>query len=213
MDDATQARSVSVLIGRFDDLLAYGLKALLESDDSVRLVGHDVERRRLGAALRAHRPQVAIFDRAALARAAEVRELRTRHPQTSLVLLTDRPADAECAQMLAFGASACLGKATEARDVLNAIHQASRGLQVVPRPDGQLQDGAVSRDRMLTQREAEVLGLLREALSNAQIAARLHVSIETVRTHARNVYRKLGVSSRRELLAPMPPAPTTPPQR
>jgi DNA-binding CsgD family transcriptional regulator len=43
--------------------------------------------------------------------------------------------------------------------------------------------------------------LLRSGRSNAEIAHTLHVSIETVRTHARRVYRKLGVGSRRELRA------------
>ena len=52
---------------------------------------------------------------------------------------------------------------------------------------------------LLTAREAEVLELLRTGRSNAEIAAALHVSIETVRTHARHVYRKLGVGTRREL--------------
>ena len=44
--------------------------------------------------------------------------------------------------------------------------------------------------------------MLQEARSNAQIAAELHVAVETVRTHAGNIYRKLGVSSRRELPPP-----------
>ena len=44
-----------------------------------------------------------------------------------------------------------------------------------------------------------MLELLQGGRSNAEIAASLHVGVETVRTHARNIYRKLGVSSRREL--------------
>ena len=43
--------------------------------------------------------------------------------------------------------------------------------------------------------------LLRGGRSNAEIASDLHVSIETVRTHARRIYRKLGVRTRRELRA------------
>ena len=54
---------------------------------------------------------------------------------------------------------------------------------------------------LLTQREGDVLQLLRQGLSNAAIALDLQIGIETVRTHARNIYRKLGVSSRRELVA------------
>ena len=49
-----------------------------------------------------------------------------------------------------------------------------------------------------------MLAQLQQRRSNAQIAADLHISIETVRTHARHIYRKLGVASRRELLAPAP---------
>jgi DNA-binding CsgD family transcriptional regulator len=54
---------------------------------------------------------------------------------------------------------------------------------------------------VLTPREAEVMELLQSGRSNAEIAHTLHVSIETVRTHARRIYRKLGVKTRRELRA------------
>ena len=52
---------------------------------------------------------------------------------------------------------------------------------------------------LLTPREADVLELLQQGQTNAQIAMALHVGVETVRTHARNIYRKLGVKTRREL--------------
>jgi DNA-binding NarL/FixJ family response regulator len=55
----------------------------------------------------------------------------------------------------------------------------------------------------LTPRETDVLGLLQDGSSNAEIAAALHVGVETIRTHARNIYRKVGVSSRRELRSPV----------
>jgi Bacterial regulatory proteins, luxR family len=47
-----------------------------------------------------------------------------------------------------------------------------------------------------------VLPLLQLGRSNAQIAVALQVGVETVRTHARNIYGKLGVSSRRDLAVP-----------
>ncbi len=56
-----------------------------------------------------------------------------------------------------------------------------------------------SGPELLTPREAEVLEKLRAGASNAQIARELHVGIETVRTHARAIFRKVGVRSRREL--------------
>jgi DNA-binding NarL/FixJ family response regulator len=103
--------------------------------------------------------------------------------------------------MLSFGATGCLSKETEARDVVNAIHLASRGMHVLPRSAAA--GGGVDRLGMegneLTAREAEVLELLQDCHTNSEIAEALAIGIETVRTHARSIYRKLGVPSRQEL--------------
>lgn len=188
---------ITVAVGRFDDLLARGLRGLIEDDPSLALVAADIAPAQLAPVLRAHRPHVAILDTGSLYSPVEVRELTARHRRTHLLLLSDRPSSVECAQLLAFGAAACLAKATQVRDVLNAIHLASRGLQLIPRDA----DGNASSSGLLTPRETDVLAQLQRRRSNAQIAAELHISIETVRTHARHIYRKLGVGSRRELLA------------
>jgi DNA-binding NarL/FixJ family response regulator len=194
---------ITVVLARFDDLFAGGLSELIEREESLALLAADVEHKRISVLLRAHRPDVAILNLGALGKPAEVRDLSGAHPATRLVLLGNDPAPVECAQLLAFGASACLGRDTQARDVINAIHLASRGLQVIPRVPAGSGGGPVASagpsTGLLTRREAEVLPLLQQGRSNAQIALELRVGVETVRTHARNIYRKLGVSSRRDL--------------
>jgi DNA-binding NarL/FixJ family response regulator len=190
----------TVVLSRFDDLLAAGLRELIKSDPSLRIVADNVEQARISVVLRAHHPDVAILDVGALVKLAEVRELSTGHPDTRLVLLATALSAVESAQLLAFGASACLSRDTQSRDVLTAIHLASRGLQVIPRESAST-GGSIAGGYLLTQREAEVLPLLQQGRSNSQIAVALQVGVETVRTHARNIYRKLGVSSRRELVA------------
>lgn len=193
---------ITVVLAHFDDLFAGGLRKLVESDPSLLVVAADVQHRRIGVVLRAHRPDVAILDIGALDKLAEVRELSSSYPATRLLLLGHDPAPVECTQALAFGASACLGRDTQSRDVINAIHLASRGLQVIPRAAGSAGSGLLTPSALLTRREVEVLPLLQRGDSNAQIALALGVGIETVRTHARNIYRKLGVRTRRELAAP-----------
>src|SRR5580692_5014803 len=193
---------ITVVLAHFDDLFAGGLRELIESDPSLAVVAADVEHRRIGVVLRAHRPDVAILDADVLGKLADVRELSAGDPGTRLVLFGGDPAPVECAQALAFGASAYLGRDTQSRDVVNAIHLASRGLQVIPRMPAGSDGGRVAAGGLLSRREAEVLPLLQQGHSNARIALDLRVGIETVRTHARNIYRKLGVSSRRELAAP-----------
>jgi DNA-binding NarL/FixJ family response regulator len=195
------AHGITVALGGFDDLLARGLRGLIEDDPLLELVAEDVSVAQLTVVLRARRPRVAILDAARLRSPADVRNLTSSHPATHLMLLAERPSSVECAQLLAFGASACLAKTTQARDVLNAIHLASRGLQLTPASAG-TGAGAIDGGQLLTRREAEVLELLQHGSSNPQIALALSVGVETIRTHARNIYRKLGVSSRRELMAP-----------
>ena len=151
---------------------------------------------------------MAILDVDALPSLAEIRRLGREHPDTRLVLLVTHTTTAECNQALAFGASAYLGRDTQARDVQNAIHLASRDLQLIPRARNDSVARPLQGSQLLTQREAEVLPLLQQGSSNAEIAARLGVGVETIRSHARNIYRKLGVSSRRELTAlPSRPSP------
>jgi DNA-binding NarL/FixJ family response regulator len=190
---------ITVVLERFDDLFARGLHELIESDPSLAIVAADVAHRRIPVVLGAHHPGVAILDVGALRKLAEVREISGSHPTTRLVLLGNDPAPVECAQLLAFGASACLGRDTQSRDVINAIHLASRGLQVIPRAAASSGGGPVAGGGLLSRRESEVLPLLAQGHSNARIAVALQVGVETIRTHARNIYRKLGVSSRREL--------------
>jgi len=184
-------------VGQFEDLLARGLRGLIEDDPSLALLVADVSAGELARTLRSRRPRVAIVDQAGLESAAQVRELADRYPATRLVLIAERLSSAESAQLLAFGAAACLDRATQMRDVLNAIHLASRGMQLAPREFAEAPPSAAA----LTPRESEVLAELQRRRANAQIASDLHISVETVRTHARSIYRKLGVSSRRELFS------------
>jgi DNA-binding NarL/FixJ family response regulator len=191
---------ITIALARFEDLLSLGLRALIEEDESLELVAFDVPQPELPALLSRYGPRVAILNFGSLRNAGEVRELHYAHPSTHLVVLGNRPTPAESSQMLSFGATACLAKTTEARDVLTAIHLASRGLHVLPTMAGRAIAGpGIAGPELLTPREADVLDLLQRGRSNAEIAASLHVSVETVRTHARHIYRKLGVRTRREL--------------
>lgn len=194
---------ITVALARFEDLVSRGLRDLINEDESLELVAVDVPPAELPAALTARAPAVAILNFGSLRSAAEVRDLHHAFPSTHLVVLGNRPTPAESSQMLSFGATACLAKTTQARDVLTAIHLASRGLHVLPttRPGGEARGNGVAGPELLTPREADVLDLLQRGRSNAEIAASLHVSVETVRTHARHIYRKLGVRTRRELQA------------
>ncbi len=193
---------VSVLLAQFEDITGLGLRMLIDGDPTLELVAHDVTHAELAEAIAGHAPRVAVINFGSLVSATELRDLHHQFPDTRLLVLANRPDPGECRQLLSFGANACLAKHTEARDVLHAIHLASRGLQVLPAATLGAGEGAPPPGPdLLTPREAEVLAQLQRGRSNAEIALELSVGIETVRTHARRIYRKLGVRTRRELRA------------
>jgi DNA-binding NarL/FixJ family response regulator len=103
------------------------------------------------------------------------------------------------------GVSACLSKTTAAPDLVTDIERIARGEVVVaPHFGGRLGAGAPDwpgRTAGLTPRESEVLALLAAGHRNAEIAAALVITLDTVKTHLRTAYRKLGVTNRAQAVA------------
>jgi DNA-binding NarL/FixJ family response regulator len=190
---------ITLALAEFEDIVNRGLESLIDDDAHLKLVVSGVSRDRLANTLVDCKPDVAILNFGSLSTPAELRDLHATVPGTRLLVLANNPSPAECRQMIGFGATACLAKSTEARDVLHAIYLASRGLHVLPPSASGSHAYEPTGPAPLTAREADVLELLQGGRSNAEIAASLHVGVETIRTHVRNIYRKLGVSSRREL--------------
>jgi DNA-binding NarL/FixJ family response regulator len=191
----------TVVAGKFEDLIAKGLEVVIGSDPDLELAARDVPLSEIQSVAAKNSPAVVLLNFGALSSPAEVQALAQRMPDARIVVLANRPTAAECTQMLAFGATGCLSKETEARDVVNAIHLASRGMHVLPRSAAA--GGGVDRLGMegteLTAHVADVVELLQDGYTNSEIAENLSIGVETVRTHARSIYRKLGVPSRREL--------------
>jgi DNA-binding NarL/FixJ family response regulator len=193
---------VTVVVSKFEDLVAIGLTQLLGEDPNLQVLANGIPPSGIEAAITEHRPAVAVLNFGSLNSPAQVFQLHQSFPETRLVVLANRPTSAECNQMLSFGATACLSKETQGRDVVHAVHLASRGMHVLPRSaagGGNINGSRIKGSDLLTPREADVLELLQEGATNAQIAQTLSIGLETVRTHARNIYRKLGISSRRDL--------------
>src|SRR5437588_6726728 len=127
------AAPIPVSSARFEDLVSIGLQRLILEDPNLKLLASDVELDRLESVLDEHHPSVVLLNFGSLPQPAMIYQLHQSHPETRVVLLANRPSAAECNQMLSFGATACIPKETQGRDIINAIHLASRGMHVLPR--------------------------------------------------------------------------------
>jgi DNA-binding NarL/FixJ family response regulator len=140
-----------------------------------------------------------------------VRELRAVNPHGMVLVLTASTSRREMARAVAAGAAGVLHKSAGIAEIMSAVRRLGAGEQLLSLREIVELFGQADRDRAreraaraalggLTAREREVLQTLADGLSDKEIAQRLHVTTETVRTHMVNILGKLGVESRLQAL-------------
>ncbi|MFC9429042.1 response regulator [Streptomyces sp. NPDC056987] len=135
------------------------------------------------------------------------RRIRTEHPGTQIVVLTTYADDDSLFAALQAGARGYLTKDAQGEEIVRAVDDVLAGqaglapavqrrlLEHVTAPPAAALAPAELPDG-LTAREAEVLTLVAEGLSNKEIAGRLHIGAATVKTHINNLFAKTGVRDR-----------------
>lgn len=131
------------------------------------------------------------------------RRIRAAHPSTQVIILTTYDDDESILAALRAGARGYLTKDSGAEEIARAVALVRAGRAMMdPAVQARLVDRLQAEPERkllpddLTPREAEVLRLIAEGLSNAEIAGRLFVSEATVKTHINNVFSKIGVRDR-----------------
>jgi DNA-binding NarL/FixJ family response regulator len=133
------------------------------------------------------------------------RKICTLYPNTKVLVLTTFDNDEWVFDAIRAGASGYLMKDTPRGKVIEAVRGTLMGKSYVdPLVAGKLLDRVASKQEQpatvitarLTNREVEVLRLLAQGLSNAEIAEKLHLSEGTVRNHVSSIFSKLDVSDR-----------------
>jgi DNA-binding NarL/FixJ family response regulator len=130
------------------------------------------------------------------------RELRRRHPEIGLIVLTMYAGDEQLLTALEAGASAFIAKSAASDDVVAAARHAAASPNSFTAKDlnAALQRRASPSGPQLSGRELEVLGLLAEGLGVAAISRHLFVSDSTTKTHIARLYDKLGAANRAQAI-------------
>ena len=202
---------VSVLIADDQALVRTGLRAILETQPDLVVVGEAVDGLDAVDLVRRRRPDVALMDikmpgldgleatRRIVAEAGDA---------TAVLVLTTFDLDEYVYEALRAGASGFLLKDAPAEQLIAAIHTLAAGEALIApaitkrliaqfaRAAPPSEASAAAALEELTPREREVLLLIARGMSNAEIAAELVLSEATVKTHVKRVLSKLGVRDR-----------------
>lgn len=140
------------------------------------------------------------------------RQIKQSLPDTTIVVLTVRDDDEKLFEALKSGAQGYLLKDIRSHKMVDMLHSAMNSeAAITPSLAGrvlaefrrmslnQKNDSDIpSEDNLLTERELEVLSLVTKGASDREVAEKLTVSLNTVKTHIRNILSKLRVNSRRD---------------
>jgi DNA-binding NarL/FixJ family response regulator len=131
-----------------------------------------------------------------------VREVRRTTPDAGVVVLTMHSGDEQIFAAMEAGASAFVGKDAPSSEVVEAARHAAvspRSFLCAGLTDAVLRRATATANQ-LTAREDDVLKLLADGLSAAEIGLRMHLSESTVKSHLAKIYQKLGVTNRSQAL-------------
>jgi len=201
-----------IRVGIVDDhsIVRQGLRALLDREPDLCVVGEAASAESATAMVAQARPDVVLLDlKLSAGRGCDglglCAALTERFPDSRVLVLTAFADEWLILEAIKQGAKGYLGKdvdLTELARAVRAVHRNesafdSRSASVVVRWTHS-KGGPGAPAQQITPREREILGLLARGLSNGAIAKRLYISGTTVKFHVGNVMRKLGATRRAE---------------
>jgi DNA-binding NarL/FixJ family response regulator len=174
-----------------------GLSTIIGSQPDMLLVGQAGNAEEAIKEFRTHRPDVTLMDLRlpGLSGTDALIAIRGEFPHARIVMLTTSDGDGEIQRALRAGAAAYLLKSTPKKGLVSVIRSVHAGQRHVP-PEVAARLAEHMGDDVLTPRELEVLGLIRDGHRNKEIAARLAISEATVNFHIKNLVDKLRANDR-----------------
>jgi len=204
---------IKILVVDDHPLSRIGLRYLLEEANDMTIVGEAMNGEQAVAGVEEYKPNVVLMDvgMPVMDGIQASKQIREKNPQTRIIMLTSHDSEEDIFASLAAGASGyCLKDVNQDRlfTAIRAVHAgdlwldtAIAGKVVTAISSSRLTwpsggQGQSGQAETLSQRELDVLNLLVEGLSNQQIADRLVIGLETVKTHIKHILDKLAVSDR-----------------
>jgi NarL family two-component system response regulator LiaR len=202
----TERRSIAVLIVDDHAVVREGIRALLETEADIRVVGQAANGREAVETAARTRPDVVLMDLVMpeMDGVEATAQLKRLDPDVEILVLTSFGGDDKLFPAVRAGALGYLIKDAEPEELVRAVREAAAGTpcldpavarRILRQVANEEEESAPAKD-LLSERERDVLRLLAHGLSNERIARRLYISEATVRTHVTHILTKLELTNR-----------------
>jgi DNA-binding NarL/FixJ family response regulator len=198
---------INILLVDDQNLIRQGLKALLELESDLQIVG-EAENGQIAINLvQELQPDVVLMDirMPVMDGVTATKEICQRFPQVNILILTTFDDDTYVAAAIGYGAKGYLLKDTPSEEIAAAIRAVDRGYtHLAPGMMAKVMAGRVNEAKVvlplelqeLTPRELEVLKLIAAGANNREIAQQLYISEGTVKNHVTNLLSRLNLRDR-----------------
>src|ERR1700684_3618704 len=178
-------------------LLREGIATLVNAESDMKLVAEATNGQEASEKFRLHRPDVTLMDlqMPTLNGIEAIIGIRSEFPNARIIVLTTYAGDVQVLRALKAGARGYILKGHVRRELLDTIRSVHAGKKRIP-PEVAAELAEHAADDNLTSREIDVLRLIASGNLNKQIADRLLISEETVKSHVTNILSKLGANDR-----------------
>jgi two-component system, NarL family, response regulator len=193
---------IRVLIADDHAVVREGLASIIVGETDMRLAGKAANGEEAVALWQSLKPDIGLFDlRMPLVDAVEaIKRIRAADDSAKVIIITTFDGDEDIYRALRAGAKGYILKDATMEQIGACIRAVNAGKPFIPPPIAEKLATRMYFDD-LSPREVEILQLMARGASNKDIAARLSVSLATVKFHVNNVMTKLGANSRTEAVA------------
>ncbi|ARH92910.1 response regulator [Streptomyces sp. MOE7] len=191
--------AVRVLLADDHPVVREGLCAMLASDPGIEIAGQAGSGEEAVTQAERLAPDVVLLDlrMGGMDGVAATGHILRRSPRSRVVIVTTYEDDGDILRAVEAGAAGYLLKGSSRAQLVEAVHAAARGETVLtPSLAGKLVRARTEVAPLLSGRECEVLRLVGQGLSNAEIGRELFIGEATVKTHLLRAFRKLDVADR-----------------